>query len=156
MKRVFYSLFVLLLISCSKESPINGLYQSKDGHLSAVIMDSTLFLMIGPDSMFIYELKIHSVVEYKEDTFRFYNVLFRKSLNRSGYELFNIPLAFEYDSLFGGVLIACFHDNNSFGIGGHYLYHQRDSNGGRIFNNWRDLYLNNRETYFRLKYPKDE
>lgn len=136
-------------------SPISGDYQTKDGRLSAVVIDSSLFLMIGTDSMVIYDLKIHFESKIDSNTYRLYKVLFNNSLTRRGYESINLPLKLEPNMELGGTLTAIFRNNDSFSFGGHYFTIQRNEKGKAIFENWGNLLIGNQETEMRLKYQKE-
>jgi hypothetical protein len=154
MKKTWFLMIISILLSCSRISPISGLYQTKDGRLSANVLDSTLFLMIGIDTMIIYDLKIHYTLQEDSNIFRIYHVLYYKSLNRSGYRSFEIPIRFEYDLDFGGTLMVQFKNNDSFYLGGYWFYNQRNENGNKIFDNWNNLYLGNTETKLRLNFQE--
>lgn len=146
MRNLYYSLIIIIFISCSEESPISGVYQAKDKHLSAAIIDSTLYLMIGADTAIIYNLHIHTELQTENNTYRIYNVVYFNSLNRSGYRSIEIPLKFEYAQDFGGTLIISFVNNDSFIFGGYSFQKARNEEGKKIFDNWSNLIMNNTET----------
>lgn len=154
LKKIWFLMVIFILLSCSKMSPISGLYQTKDGSLSANVLDSTLFLMIGIDTMILYDLKVRYKIQDDSNTFRIYHVLFNNSLDRTGYKTFDIPLQFEYDLDFGGTLMAHFKNNDSFNFGGYLFYNQKNENSKRIFENWTDLFLGNTETKLRLNFQE--
>lgn len=128
-------------------SPITGLYETKDKMFSANVLDSTLYLMLSPDSAIIYDLKIHAQIELNDTTtIRIYNVLYGNCLSKIGYGSFKIPLQFEYSDDFGGTLMAIFENNDSFILGGYSLYKPEPSEAQRIFDTWTHLLTKNIET----------
>jgi len=155
MKRITLLLLAGLIIACSKMSPISANYQTGDGHLSAVVIDSSLFLMIGRDTMIIYDLKIDFTYQRDSNTYRLYKVLFSNSLNRAGYNHFEIPIKLEPDLEYGGTLTVLFINNDSFNFGGVNFQKCRGNNGKEIFDNWLNLLSMNSETVLRMNYPKE-
>lgn len=143
---LYFVLFILLFANCSKESPISAVYQSTKDHLSATIIDSTLYLMIGLDTAIIYNLQIHTELQIEENTYRIYNVVYSNSLNRHGYTSIGIPLEFVYSKDFGGTLIASFINNDSFTLGGYSFKRAESDRAKKIFDNWSNLILNNTQT----------
>lgn len=136
-------------------SPISAGYQTKDGRLSAIVIDSSLFLMIGKDTMIIYDLKIDFTHQRDSDTYRHYKVQFSNSLNRSGYEHFELPIKLEPDFEYGGTLTALFTNNDRLSFGGYYFMKCQGNKGQEVFDNWQDLLHGNRETVLRFENQKD-
>lgn len=146
MKNIFVLLALISILSCSTESPISGVYQTKDGEISANILDSCLYLLIGIDTAIIYDLQIHSKHQYDSITYRIYNVVYRESINRNGFESFDIPISFEYSPSHGGTLIASFINDHSFILGGYVFRRQKNEAAKKIFDNWSDFIMNNTQT----------
>jgi hypothetical protein len=156
MKSLLLLLGYVFIISCSKLSPITGIYQTKDERISANVIDSTLYLMFSADTAVIYNLQIHSQLQINDTTtFRIYNVVYSKSLNMNGYESFDIPIRFEYKLDFGGTLIASFINNDSFMLGGFYFYKSSQNEAKKIFKNWTNLLTNNTQTRSWMKYQNN-
>lgn len=146
MKNIFILFVVVFFLGCSKESPIAGIYQTKDARLSANVLDSTIYLIIGIDTAIIYDIKIHSVHHLDSITYRVYNVLYNNSLNRNGFESFDIPLKFDYSPTHGGALTASFINDDSFMLGGYVFLRQRGEEEKKIFDSWIDLFTDNIQT----------
>ena len=154
-KNIIIFLWGLLVLACSRMSPISADYQTKDGRLSAIVIDSSLFLMIGKDTMIIYDLNIDFTQQRDSDTYRLYKVQFSNSLIRSGYEHFELPIKLEPDLEYGATLTALFTNNDYLKFGGYYFMKCQGNIGKEIFDNWQDLLLRNRETVLRMEYQKD-
>lgn len=151
MKNIFTIIVIVVFWGCSNANPISGCYQTKDKEISATILDSSLFLMIGVDTMIIYDLKYFKEFNFDTTIYRFYNVLFSNTLNSNGYETFDIPVHYRYDSSFGGVLMAEFINEDFFTFGGYNFYRVSGSESEQIFNKWNDLYLHNLQTKLYYK-----
>lgn len=152
------TLLGILLISflgCGNNSgPLSGCYKIKGQNKYAVILDSTLNIMCGFDTAFIYDLKYKDMFVLNDSTIiRFYGVLFSNSLNRSGYGNVECPLQFGNSESFGGLPIVIFENYDSFYIGDYYFEKQSDS-AELIFDKWVDLYTNNRETRLLMQYQE--
>lgn len=141
----------IIFSGCSKISPISGSYEAKDKSMSALVLDSTLFLMFGQDSMIIYELRIYDTFIFDTTINRVHKVLFSGSLTSWGYELFEMTTKLEPDPLYGNTLMAWFENNESFTLGGLNFYRCRPERGREIFRNWENLFLGNFETKMRLE-----
>lgn len=161
----FWILFSILFLICgissffliknklkktAEEMAIIGLYQTEDKKISANVLESTLFLMIGTDTMIIYDLKFHLKEIDDNNTYRLYHVLYCNSLNRNGYRTFDMPIQIKPDISNGGTLTALFRNNDSFVFGGYYFERPNIDNYQKIFDNWNNLYLGNTETKLRL------
>lgn len=140
-------LLLPIAISCNYVSPITGIYETQDKRLSANVLDSTIYLMLSPDSAIIYNLKIHTQLEINDTTtIRIYNVLYNKCLTKIGYCSFEVPFKFEYSDDFGGTLVAIFENDVSFILGGFAFYKPERAEIIRIFDDWTNLFTKNLQT----------
>lgn len=155
MYRVCLLILLLFITGCNKKDPIGGIYQTADGRMSGIVMENTLHLMIGHDTMIIYDLKTDKVFAIDSTVIRTYKALFNSSLNRTGYEPFKIPINLAPDLEYGGTLMVSFTNNDSFRFGGFYFMNPGKEICQEIFNQWEDLYFGNLETKLRMKYKKE-
>jgi len=142
----FVSLLTLLS-SCSNDTgPISGCYKIKGQEKYAVVIDSTLYLLCGFDSMFTYDLKLNGVCKFNDTTTaRLYCIVYSNSLNREGYKDMLCPLKFDFDENFGGLPVALFTNNTSLIFGGYDFEREKDS-AKFIFDKWTDLMTNNTQS----------
>lgn len=85
-------------------------------------MDSTLNLMCGSDTAYIYELKIiDQFVGDERNKFKVYGLKYYTSVTRFGYGDINCPLKFEGSRTSGGLPIAIFVNDECFDLGGYFL-----------------------------------
>lgn len=147
MKYIILVFTLFQLYGCvNKIGPINGCYQTKDEILSACVIDSSLYMMKGNDTMIIYNLSLYSSVNHSKNFLRLYNVNYYKSLSRDGFSNFDIPFKYKYDASFGGDLMALFTDDDQFIIGGYIFYRQIDESSSIIFNRYNNLLMENLDT----------
>lgn len=145
MRNTIFLISLFVIIGCRNENPISGTYKSKDSNINAVVLDSSLFLMKGIDTLIHYDLRIYKTSYLpKEPTIREYNVLFGHCLCHNGFEDFANPFIFKYDSLRGGSLTCFFFDNDILHIGGYNFKRVKDKDEAeKVFLIWGDLYKNN-------------
>lgn len=120
MKNLLPALLLLLtLFGCNKSGSIHC-YKIKDSNRTAIIQDSTISVMCGLDTVFIYDLKkIRQFVGDDGKTYKVYNLKFINSAVRIGYGLIDCPLKMKVQNLMGGLPVALVQDNESINLGGY-------------------------------------
>lgn len=148
MKKSF-SLSLLLSItlwSCNSDDPFGGVYKMKSDTKYAVVIDSTIYIMCGFDSMFIYDMQIKQKIQFNDSIlFAIFDFNFNNSIDRSGYGNIDCPLKFNTNETNGGLPLVIFENNTSFLIGGYEFARMEDS-AEAVFNKWVDLTMKNNQT----------
>lgn len=160
MKKLYLILILFIILGCSENSPIGGAYLANDNRLSAIIVDSTLYMMIGVDTMIIYKLQIKYDTKHLQDRsdnaviFRTYNVVYSNSLDRDGYRNIELPFVFNhYDQGCGGTLMANFNNNDYFSLGGYRFDRLKNADTvEKMLNTWSDLLANNTDEILRTQF----
>lgn len=145
-RTMFFVCSFVIIISCKKDNPIEGIFICTEHNLSAVIYDSTLFMMHNKDTAILYDLNTYHI----DGELRSYHVNFKNELTfEDGFHSnsFNCPFPFKNDSnLWGGTLMVWFYKEN-FVINGLFFDKVKDSQKAEdIFNKYDNLMMNNKET----------
>jgi len=148
MKKSF-SLFLFISItlwSCNKDDPYGGVYKMKTEKKYAVVIDSTVYIMCGFDSIFFYDMHIKQKIQLSDSMlFTIFHFNYNNSINKSGYENIDCPLKFNTNETNGGLPLLIFENNTSFLIGGYEFERMKDS-AEYVFHKYSYLLTNNTQT----------
>ena len=150
-KYFFYFLTSSFIISSCNENltPYSGIYVSDNSDISAIVIDSSLCLMTGPDTAYFYNL--YSINEIflpelmtEDEKMYILGLTYSYSFNRLGAVEFASNFEFETDKNYGNTVVAIFEGNSSLTIGGlFYKKPNSDKKSKEILSNYNDLLTNN-------------
>lgn len=137
MNRIIIIIGLFLFVGCSENSPISAIYKIKNSNKYAVVLDSTMYLISGYDTSFVYTLS--EILTYRKDdttTLRGYNLKYNYSATRDGCETLECKLKLTGNPYFGGIPMALFCNDNYFILGD---YEFKKDTSKFLFDNWISL-----------------
>ena len=143
----FVACVFFVLVNCSSESPISGVYSNETETQYAIVTDSTIHIMCGFDTAFIYDLRFKYDLKFDSCTVRAYHILYSDALTRSGYKNIECRLELKANELNGNLPMAFFEDNDYLSFGGIVFRKPIEPQSTKaLFQKWIDLLVNNTET----------